>query len=68
MSTGWNINNRSVLGLLIINLLGNEYWLELALGGAFTNTIIINLLGNEYWLELKRVLASMKAYYKPTGK
>ena len=28
MSTGWNYAHGSALARIIINLLGNEYWLE----------------------------------------
>ena len=28
MSTGWNIGNVTLPSHIIINLLGNEYWLE----------------------------------------
>ena len=31
MSTGWNRFNNTPLREFIINLLGNEYWLELVL-------------------------------------
>ena len=28
MNTGWNIFGQCLIGTRIINLLGNEYWLE----------------------------------------
>ena len=38
MSTGWNPNKSQHVVQLIINLLGNEYWLELKLVTAKTTT------------------------------
>ena len=35
MSTGWNMCRPWLLPLSIINLLGNEYWLEPSMGGGY---------------------------------
>ena len=67
MSTGWNIATRGRTQSLIINLLGNEYWLE-HLVCLSTTSSIINLLGNEYWLEQRRYSPRKNSNYKPTGK
>ena len=39
MSTGWNSAIMMILQLAIINLLGNEYWLELV---AVTTPLLAN--------------------------